>query len=353
MILTALMELAQREGLVTNPDFESVKVRYVVRLGPGGVVHGIQDTHGPPQGKEAGRPRAQPFNVPKRSKRTTQNLAEFLVDKAEYVFGWGENSERAKKRHELYVREIRLAFENTKDEALGALVDFLEALSKGSIVVDRPQEWAPEDWFGFVYAPDQDGPRLISSRPAVVAYWTCRRREREKGKATAIQCLVTGALCDPVRLHPKVKGIPPVSETKGGVPLTSINAEAFDSYELGTLGGAPVSPEAADAYEKALNRLLDNAYPNPEDGSPLPKRNFRLSEDTVVVYWSRAESSVVDLFADAVEADPEAVHRLFTALRGKADRCGLTIRPPSMPSRSPELKGALPSGPGLNQPCAR
>jgi hypothetical protein len=60
---------------------------------------------------------------------------------------------------------------------------------------------------------------LMSSRPAVVSYWTRRRRERDGGQTrlesqpreehglpaqlTAAQCLVTGKLCVPVRLHPR------------------------------------------------------------------------------------------------------------------------------------------------------
>jgi CRISPR-associated protein Csd1 len=98
------------------------------------------------------------------------------------------------------------------------------------------------------------------------------------------------------------------------VPLTSINKDAFDSYGLSGLGCAAVSPEAADAYEKALNRLLAGGYPSPVDGSPLPVRNFRLSEDTVVVFWGKGHDDAIDLFADSVgQGQPEAVQALYQA----------------------------------------
>ena len=44
----------------------------------------------------------------------------------------------------------------------------------------------------------------------------------------------------PVRLHPKIKGIPPLSDTKGGVQLTSVNQPAFDPMAWTSSAGAPV-----------------------------------------------------------------------------------------------------------------
>ena len=80
------------------------------------------------------------------------------------------------------------------------------------------------------------------------------------------------------------------------------------------VGCAPISAEAADAYEKGLNRLLAAAYPSPRDGTPLPRRNFRLSADTVVAFWGRTDSPVIDLFAESLQdAEPEAVKALYTA----------------------------------------
>ena len=37
---------------------------------------------------------------------------------------------------------------------------------------------------------------------------------------TVMPCLVIGEPRSPVELHPKIKGIPPLSDTKGGVQLT-------------------------------------------------------------------------------------------------------------------------------------
>lgn len=335
MILTALKELAEREGLVKNADYQPCPVRWLITIGPGGAFLGMRDTLTKPSTSK-GKATAATFDVPKRSKRSAQDLPEFLVDKAEYVFGWVEEAdqvERGRRRHQLYVEELNRACEHTQDEAVKALLAFFRAFDNGQVTVGPPDSMNPGDLFGFEYSADTDGPRLISSRPALVTYWGCRRRERDntpgkksKSHVDAVetggceqlqQCLVTGELCKPVRLHPKVKGIPPISETKGGVPLTSINLPAmtaFESYDLGAFACATVSPSASDAYEKALNRLLSVGYPSPVDGIPLPIRHFRLSESSVVTFWSKGSDDVVDLFADSVgEGQPEAVEALYKA----------------------------------------
>jgi CRISPR-associated protein Csd1 len=269
----------------------------------------------------------------KRSKRTSRVSTEFVVDKASYVFGWvhpdklkaadeaksEELVQRAAEGHALYLREIRLAASRIDDEALAAWLMFLE--SDNAKQVELP-DWTEADLIAPCYHPD--GGALISDRPAVADYWTERRRQPECGTGEPktdraaceareeVQCVVTGKMSVPVRLHPSIKGIPPVSGTKGGVPLTSINADAFGSYGLDEMGCAAVSQEAADAYQAALNRLLADGYPDPRtQGGKLPVRNLKLSDNTVVVYWCKHDE-MVDLFSDAVNAgNPDAVEALF------------------------------------------
>src|SRR5919108_6285849 len=141
MILTSLIELAEREGLVKNPDFEPGEVAYLVTIGSGVVLHGkpIRTEGAPASGRGKTRPRV--FDIPKRSERTAQNLPEFLVDKAEYVFGWGD-PKRAKQRNKLFLDEVRKAFEDTGDEALGDLLRFLESVDIGEIMIQPPEDWA-------------------------------------------------------------------------------------------------------------------------------------------------------------------------------------------------------------------
>src|SRR5262245_15946425 len=122
MILTALMELAQREGLIENPDYQPMPVRWLIDIDEKAKVLGVADTLRRPEGSK-GKPEARNFAVPKRSKRTSAPLSEFLVDKPSYVLGWvhsdviEDNVRKGKKtedqlltlaetQHNLYLAEL-------------------------------------------------------------------------------------------------------------------------------------------------------------------------------------------------------------------------------------------------------
>jgi CRISPR-associated protein Csd1 len=83
--------------------------------------------------------------------------------------------------------------------------------------------------------------------------------------------------------------------------LTSVNASAFVSYGLDDFGCAPVAQNAADAYEKALNRLLAD-----------DQRSCRLARNAVVAFWSKGDARLVDLFSDAVASgNPDSIRALY------------------------------------------
>lgn len=350
MILTALAELAEWEGLVrgagtrsdglaSHADYQPVAVRWLATINPDGQMVGpFEDTAGG-RSDRGTRGKVNPVMlvVPKRSSRTYGVRAEFIVDNVKYALGWVDpkdlvgktDDEAAAERlkvadcHRAFIREVELAADKTGDEALLALLTFLRnrADSPSPSFPDRPGKG---DSVGFVYSVDG---MLISSRPRVVEYWAARRfaadrRGRVKVKPASVDlqtrhvCLVTGEACVPVTQHAKPKGLPP--ET-GGVYLTSVNEPknpSFASYLLGGIANAPISQSATDAVEKALNRLLaDGNYPNPADATPMPRRNVRLADDTVVVFWSKGDPTAVDLFGDAVGlGDPEAVGALYRAV---------------------------------------
>lgn len=317
MILRALYELAERECLLTDPDYEPAEIAHLVNVGEHGQFRGFTTLKAKGAAKQK-KKEVKTYQIPMRSSRTVQNWPEFLVDKGEYVFGWPEDDkkkERAINRNQLFIELVREAYEGTsKDIALGALLRMLESNQNGSLIVPMPENYETGDLFGFIYEDDHDA--LISDRPAVKRYWSSIRFTRvqimKPEDAVFTQCAVCGEKGPVVRLHPAIKGVPPIRDTKGGVPLTSINAEAFDSYNLSSISCVPISPKIADGYGKALERLLSFAYPSPIDGTPMPKRNFRFSDDTAVVYWSKEDNEFVDFFSDAVEqADPTAVQALY------------------------------------------
>ncbi len=323
MILTALCALAEREGLLADPDYEPAQIAHLVNVGKGGVFKGFTTLK--EKGTAKQKKKVKMYSVPMRSSRTGQDWPEFLVDKGEYVFGWNESDlnpkkqtkliDRAVKRNKLFIDLLREAYEHiSQDAALGGVLAMLENNRDGKVTIPQPENYASGDVFGFMYEDDPDS--LVSDRPVVKQYWSSIRFMRvqviKPEDAVIAQCAASGVIGPVVRLHPAIKGVPPLIDTKGGVPLSSTTPDAFKSYDMGDISCVPISPRIADGYGKALERLLAPAYPNPVDGTPMPKRNFRLSDDTAVVYWSKEESEFLDFFSDAVEkADPSAVQALY------------------------------------------
>jgi CRISPR-associated protein Csd1 len=329
MILKALYDLAVRENL--DPFYEPKGVTYLIHVDQGGrflrILEPLEEAPLGPKGRSRGKPRPPKRPVPRRSARTVQDSAEFLVDKAEYIFGVdARNEEKRKKeperpeaRRKLFRERIKVALADSSvanNDGLRSVLDFLEkdCGSRSRALSEWLSEKAASDpkaleagLFAFVYAPD-GGAICVHEHPDVRSYWA--HQLNSDSDAVRGQCLVTGAENAALsRLHAAPKGIPPVSLTKGGVPLTSVNKDAFRSYGLEDVGCAPISAEATQRVDAALTRLLDPAYPG-TDGNPMPRRCVTLTPNTILVYWAREDASL-DFIAGLDAADPEQVSALL------------------------------------------
>src|SRR6266851_1285703 len=92
MILASLRDLALREGLLANPDYEPKPVAWIIVVGDGGNFVNLVPTAGSDEGKKS---KAKSFLVPRRTGRTSSPMADFLVDKSEYVLGVEPDGKRS------------------------------------------------------------------------------------------------------------------------------------------------------------------------------------------------------------------------------------------------------------------
>lgn len=262
MILQALYQLAEREGLMTDPDFEPKRVAWLVRVDKGGKLLGIEGTHDvqPAEGKKSPKPIAKKFSVPREKARTSGDHAFFFYDKAEYIFGLDPAGKRTQDqlaaRLALFRQRVRECAAASSDEGARAVSQFLDSLAAGAQQAPLPDDCQPNDLFAFVYAPDVD--RLVTERDGVRAYWRhLRTLEQEDHNR---QCLVSGnVFAQNVGNFPPLKNVP--GGTTSGVGLVSFNKSAFESYGWKGNQNAPISRQAAEACSTALNRLLDPAIP--------------------------------------------------------------------------------------------
>jgi CRISPR-associated protein Csd1 len=321
MIYQALYELARREQLVDDPAYEPAAVAYLIKLGRNGEYLGYSAPRVDPpldrKGKPRGKAKPPARSVPRRSDRTSFARAEFLVDKSEYVFGADPTGARDEAklvtRRTLFREYLETAQRDLKLDALEAILAFLDLPIPAEIrAIVKPAKESEKaeragELFAFVYEPE-NALLCVHEYPAV-RDWFREHLDRAEGGLVG-QCLVTGKRDVPLtRLHGKPKNIPPKSKTKGGVPLTSVNADAFKSYLLDDMQCAPISREANIAVETALNRLLDPAYKKP-DGTTCEPRSVVLSADTVFLFWSREEARL-DWLTGIESESPEKVAEIL------------------------------------------
>jgi CRISPR-associated protein Csd1 len=295
MMLRALYELAQREGLLADPDFEQRAVHYLIVVGPKGEFRSLI-----PRLDERGRPAA--FLAPRTAHHTNRVEAGFLLDNAKYVLGLGnadgEHPERDEECAEAFAAEAARVAEVTKDDGAIAVDAFLRRreVHLPAILQARPRnEWAGNELITF--ALDSDGTAPVFGRVPVVAEWRSLRG-RQAGDANLGRCLVMGVDAPIARTHGTIRNVPEAQSS--GAPLVSFDKPAFRSFGLDQGDNAPVSRAAAEGYVTGLNWLLQRT---PERSH---RYGLRVADDTVMVFWTRHHDPLADVllsFFDPTEND--------------------------------------------------
>ncbi len=316
MILKALYDLAIRDDLIPDPDFEVKPVSWVIRVGEGGQFLGIEPLKRPekiPEGlKKKPRMFGLPLLVPFQGVRTSGDRAFFLVDKSEYTLGLdpaGEREEaKLKSRLRMFHDQVSKCDQVIKKPAVHAITLFLDTILENEQKVSLPVGCLSNDLFAFSYSIDDC---RVHELEEVKQYWKNVCSPKYNDNENNNICMVTGENKLVANTIPLVKNVPGGSTS--GVALVSFNSSAFESYGWKEKPGSPVanvhiSTDAALASMTALNRLLHPNPPNPSDpNQTLSRQNIHLSGDTVVCYWTRENGLLSDSFGLAIEVDEEKV----------------------------------------------
>jgi CRISPR-associated protein Csd1 len=312
MILKALTDLAHRERLVDDPDFEPKEVRWIIHINTRGEFLGVTQPEGTRGAKGKLRPKV--IQVPRFPVRANNPPPCFLVDKAEFVLGFDPVGDRQqdvlRERNQAFRDYVLRAMEHApEDEALRAVVRFLdEAVQKSRCQAVVQDEAQPNDLFAFQFGDDTG---KVHDREAVRCAWKAIRAASLSSGTTRTKCLVCGKDGIPIRLHPQIKNVPGGSTS--GVSVVSFNQDAFESYCFSKNENAPVCHACGEAYSTALNRLFHPQYTAPND-QVLGRRSIRLSEDTAVVYWASSEHRIEDEFGGLDYADEAQARALFESV---------------------------------------
>lgn len=311
MIFDHLSEVASRERLLSNEGYGPAKINYTIVINAEGKFLGFKpESITVTRGKKTkSEPRQYDMPSPE-GKRTSGDVPNFLYDKSEYVLGsGGDDAARMANRKRLFRELVDEALGATGDAGILAVRRFLTRLDDGEFEVQLPVDSGA----GAVYAFQdiEDPTRRVSDRPAVVAWWRARRA---RGGTEPGECIVCGRAGAIVKIHPAIANVP--NGNTAGVALVSFNAPAFTSYGFGgdrSHWNAPFCRACADGYTRALNRLLAPAFPDPaRPGETLAPGNYRLSPDTVAVFWA-SDPQFSAILGIALGGDPAAVAQLLHA----------------------------------------
>jgi CRISPR-associated protein Csd1 len=312
MILKALYNLAQREELVPDPDFEIKPVSWIIRVGDDGHFLGIEPLKQAEKIPEGSKKKPKMLGlsmfVPYQRAKTSGDRAFFLVDKSEYTLGLDPKGERdADKlcsRLKMFYDQIEQCEKTTKNPAVKAIALFLDSLIKKKQDVFLPDGCLTNDLFAFSYSHDDC---RVHELEEIKRYWKAVCPKTSKNEI----CLITGRNSLVADHIPLLKNVP--GGGTSGVSLVSYNSSAFESYGWkektnSPVANAAISSEGVLLSMTALNRLLHPNPPDPQDpNQSLSKQNIHLSSDTVVCYWTRNKSALSDSFGLAIEVDEENV----------------------------------------------
>jgi CRISPR-associated protein Csd1 len=303
VILGALGELAVRERLLDDPDFEKRRIDFTITIAEDGkllAIVSMRDDEG--RGRET--------LVPRTPKRSVGISPGFLCDNAKYVLGLGEKPERDEKCRAAFAGQVEAAATETKDQGLAAVAAFYKRFAKNlaAILKQRPRdEWTGAELLAF--SVEGDRAQFVHERKAARARWSAQREQADSGDP--VRCLVTGKLAPAARLHGSIKRVPQAQTA--GASLVSFNAPAFESHGRSQGDNAAVSREAADAYVIALNWLLEGT------ATRLHRYGVRLGDDAVTVFWTKKATPDFELFASLVADNDvtQAIRAAEAPWRGK------------------------------------
>ena len=314
-----MYDLALSEGLVADPDFERKPINWIVGLDLKGNCTGIEDSRLDQNAGTGRRPYLLPrqYEVPVQHLRTSNDLAFFLVDKAEYVFGIDPSRARSVSklmaRRRLFRNLVASCATSTHDVAVRSVLNFLDGKAAQ---VDLPKCVLANHLFAFSV-----GGELVHLRRAVKSFWKDFRESERRSEVPDRTCMITGKACRQSGALPMVKGAPGGRST--GVALASHNFRAAESFGLTGGNNAPIDLRAGEAAVKALSRLLDDA-PTNAAGAALPKRFIKLGAEVSLVYWSPASEAATLLEAIGAILQGDADEGVLEKHADRLDRslCG-------------------------------
>ena len=320
MIIQSLIEyynILEKEGLVPRPGWVVQKIHYAIDLDIGGNLKGIRsvkqiiEKEAKPVvkkngKKEEGKPKTielpQQISLPFSGPRSRQVKANFLWEKASYVFALADEKTDKKRCLECFSAFRELAHTimdplSTNEIAL-AVLSFLDnwdpMKAEDNPVFERIDDINASNFIFCVNGAGAHTDKQIGN--AWDAYY-----EASNESTNLAVSVVSGKKAPVCLVHPKVTGISGEKALSSGMSLVSFNIGSACSEGKKQGENAPMSEYEAFAYTTALRYMIQ-------------QRQVYKVGDVTTFFWSKSanlemQKLISDLFYNTMfqKAEPEAV----------------------------------------------
>lgn len=366
MILKRLYELAEREGLLQDPAFDTAPVAAVIQIDEHGRFCGILDQrtrHEEPPKKKGGKLKSRidkgklmpvpvrpvVLEVPKPNRTSRRPAAEvppplarwkttdpansgqekpavFLADTIARVLPVQrliDEKDRAKfdAQRSTFWRFVDHVAEETNDPALRAMQRFghwlksdesaPETLAKAVAV----KELTTSQLCTFAWLPDENLGQPILAREPVRKWWRdffATDRLVQEARTFRGRCQITDIdSAIPSSIKTKINGLVSIGCRADAYLVTHVDAS--ESYGLEGAATGMVSSQGIDGFTRALNSLIANQVPG-------QTRSCLRVGGTMVLFWTRDKDPTAVLAFES--ANPEEVARLIRSAEAGKQQIG-------------------------------
>lgn len=259
-MLNHLVDYANRKGLVSEPGFAAVSIRWGLLFDDRGTPHGVMEW---PESGKNGRmfPCCPKLEQPQLAGTPK---SQFLYETAEVLTMLGESGgevDDPKKhaKHRAFVELHKKAGEQWSIllPLAASLEDEVHLSKIRTYLVEKRVK--PKEKVALVV-----GTGVLVEDPRWHTWWrsyydtlTCHATDsKTKVGKSRVPCLATGELVNPVPIQFPVMGLAGVGGRGTGDKLASFDKDAFTSFGLDQAANAPMSGKAAAACAAALNEML-------------------------------------------------------------------------------------------------
>lgn len=237
--------------------------------------------------------------------------ARFLLDKCDEVLGYSEGSE---KKHKLFLDKLELY---RGEPSLEPVFKFYDAnnkkgLKKAVSSFDELDKKIKVENITFMVGTT----RLLETdeiRSAIIKKFEENKKLASNGKI----CSICGTSNSPVLDEPHGLVKMPKGQT-AGCALVSYNENAFESYGLKGNLNSSICRECARNYTEGLRFLLSDGHSVEDDENQKAHYHYnhriKISDNTVVLFWTREETDVLDPFSVFDTPDVADIKKLFDSV---------------------------------------